>query len=41
MSPIGLEGEGPAGSFPRMSGDEPNWLTLLFNFTVFSPHERG
>ena len=27
--------------FPRVSGDEPNWLTLLFNLTVFSPRERG
>ena len=30
-----------AGSFPRVSGDEPTWMASPFSCDTFSPRERG
>ena len=29
------------GGFPRVSGDEPVWLSALADDQLFSPRERG
>ena len=41
MSPAACTYSGPCGSFPRVSGDEPDPADMCANFLKFSPRERG
>ena len=41
MSPSRAQAGRPAWGFPRVSGDEPCNLKLVWLITKFSPRERG
>ena len=41
MSPVFVGGCGRLGSFPRVSGDEPEDPASAYSFQAFSPRERG
>ena len=41
MSPQGFAGLGGWCGFPRVSGDEPDWIASPSLDDTFSPRERG
>ena len=41
MSPGGVGVGEVSSGFPRVSGDEPDWMSLAFAGCEFSPRERG
>ena len=41
MSPQSSQSSPMGGSFPRVSGDEPDGLNYIAGRLLFSPRERG